>query len=305
MLEQIGLQFLLQILLPSFLLYDLFRKRYESKWEWLVELCVIGLALLFAFVTARWDWSSYYLRILLPLLFVLAGYVAYRKVGSEPSSATENPRMKYVFRGIMMVGLLGLNLNALRGYFYSGEAIELAYPLRGGRYYVGGGGSSRWINNHHAFPPQDYALDILRLNALGNRALGLWPTDLHAYAIYGDPIYSPCTGSVVRVVDGHPDQIPPERDTQNFAGNHVVIACKGVEVVLAHIMPGSISVIEGNPVNEGEVIGRVGNSGNTTQPHLHIHLERGGTPGKILVGQGVPITFRGRFLVRNSLFTGK
>lgn len=205
----------------------------------------------------------------------------------------------------MIIVLLWLNASALRGYFYSEEAVELAYPLQGGTYYVGGGGSSRWINNHHAFPPQDYALDILRLNALGNRALGLWPTDLHAYAIYGDPIYSPCSGSVVRVVDGRPDQIPPERDTQNFAGNHVVIACKGVEVVLAHLMPDSITVNEGDPVNEGEAIGRVGNSGNTTQPHLHLHLERGGPPGRILVGQGVPITFRGRFPVRNSLFTGK
>ncbi|MGI9182408.1 MAG: hypothetical protein ACR2H9_18165 [Longimicrobiaceae bacterium] len=48
-------------------------------------------------------------------------------------------------------------------------------------------------------------------------------------------------------------------------------------------------------------LGRVGNSGNTTQPHLHIHGERGGTATSILDGEGVPIRFDGHFLVRNSL----
>ncbi len=43
---------------------------------------------------------------------------------------------------------------------------------------------------------------------------------------------------------------------------------------------------------------------NTSQPHLHLHVERGGDPGKILTGEGVPFKLGGRFLVRNSLFTG-
>jgi hypothetical protein len=85
----------------------------------------------------------------------------------------------------------------------------------------------------------------------------------------------------------------------------LVIACHGVEVVLAHLRSGSVAVAEGERVTVGDVLGRVGNSGNTTQPHLHIHAERGGLPGEILDGQGVPITFGGRFLVRNALFTGR
>jgi hypothetical protein len=305
MIVQLAMQFGLQILLPGFLLYELARSRHRSRREWLVEVGTVGLTLLFAFLVARWDWFSYYLRLLLPLLCVVAGYLAYRRIGLEPLEPPEKMRTHYLTRGVVIVVLLWLNVNALRGYFYPGEAVELAYPLQGSVYYVGGGGSSRWINNHHAFPPQDYALDILRLNGLGNRALGLWPEELSRYAIYGDTIYSPCSGEVVRVVDGRPDQVPPSRDSDRFAGNHVVLACQGVEVVLAHLMEESILVEEGSRVNEGEALGRVGNSGHTTQPHLHIHAERGGAPDQILNGAGVPITFRGRFLERNSLFTGR
>jgi murein DD-endopeptidase MepM/ murein hydrolase activator NlpD len=109
---------------------------------------------------------------------------------------------------------------------------------------------------------------------------------------------------VVLAVDGLSDQVPPARDPDRFAGNHVVLACQDVKVVLAHLMPHSIVVEEGTRVDEGQEIARVGNSGQTTQPHLHIHAERGGTPTTILDGKGVPITFEGRFLERNSLFTG-
>jgi murein DD-endopeptidase MepM/ murein hydrolase activator NlpD len=79
-----------------------------------------------------------------------------------------------------------------------------------------------------------------------------------------------------------------------------------VNVLLAHLMEGSIKVGEEDEVVEGQIIGQVGNSGNTSQPHLHIHAERGRDEDKqILEGNGVPITFGGRYLVRNSLFTGR
>jgi murein DD-endopeptidase MepM/ murein hydrolase activator NlpD len=64
-------------------------------------------------------------------------------------------------------------------------------------------------------------------------------------------------------------------------------------------------VTPGTGVEEGDVLGQVGNSGTTSQPHLHLHAERGGTPNEILNGEGVPIELDGRFLVRNSLFRGQ
>ena len=291
--------------MPSVLMVILWRNEYSSKLRWFTETLVFFLAILFAYVTARWDFTSYYLRILLLPLFALVSYVAYRKIIPKESSNSYVHRIRENAANIALIIFLGwLNIIALNGYLYPGEAVELTYPLRDGVYYVGGGGTSRWINGHQAFPPQNYALDIVRLNVFGNRAIIGDQADLQRYAIFGNPIYSPCSGTVVHAVYDQPDQLPPNTDVVNLAGNYVLIACYDVEILLAHMKQGSIVVTKGDMVEEGEILGAVGNSGNTSQPHLHIHAERGGISGKILDGEGVPIIFGNRFLARNSLFTG-
>ncbi len=171
-----------------------------------------------------------------------------------------------------------------------------------GNHVVLNGGASPFTNAHFRVPPQDHAIDVLGLNALGARAsLFGSARDLESYAIYGQPVFSPCAGTTLAVVDDLPDQVPPATDTENLAGNHVLIECDGVEVLLAHLRPGSVSAAVGQVVAVGDAIGEVGNSGNTSEPHLHLHAERGGEPGVILDGVAVPITIEGRFLVRNSI----
>ena len=71
------------------------------------------------------------------------------------------------------------------------------------------------------------------------------------------------------------------------------------------MMKHSLLVAVGDKVKTGQPIGRAGNTGNTSEPHLHIHAEKGGNEIPILKGEGIPIIFDGRFLVRNSLvFSG-
>jgi murein DD-endopeptidase MepM/ murein hydrolase activator NlpD len=62
------------------------------------------------------------------------------------------------------------------------------------------------------------------------------------------------------------------------------------------------AVATGARVREGDVLGQVGNSGNSSQPHPHLHAERGGVPDAILTGQGASVRRNGRFLVRNGIF---
>ncbi len=301
------LQLVLQIFLPAFFLGILCRSHFKSKLDWLLTVLVLGSILLFSLMTARWDWFSYYLRILLVPLFGIASYLAYRKITPASTSPTRSRQWTgLAVNGALLLVATWFNLAALRGYFYSDDAIHLASPLRTGLYYVGGGGSSPWLNAHTAdgASGNDFALDIVRLNVLGNRADGLEPSDLTAYAIYGDTVHSPCTGTVRVAVDGLRDQIPPQKNNASPAGNHVVISCQGVKVVIAHLMTGSLTVKIGDPVNEGQVIGRVGNSGSTSQPHLHIHAAKGGSPTSILDGEGIPILLDDKFLTRNSLFSG-
>jgi hypothetical protein len=76
-----------------------------------------------------------------------------------------------------------------------------------------------------------------------------------------------------------------------------------VDVELAHLRQGSVAVEAGARVREDEVLGKVGNTGNTSEPHLQVHAVRTGS-GTTHDGEGVPIRFDGRFLVRNSLILG-
>ena len=73
---------------------------------------------------------------------------------------------------------------------------------------------------------------------------------------------------------------------------------------LAHMKQFSVLVSAGDTVTAGEPLGRVGNSGNTSEPHLHIHAERGGEAGRLLNGEAVPMTFDGQYLVRGDVFGG-
>lgn len=80
-----------------------------------------------------------------------------------------------------------------------------------------------------------------------------------------------------------------------------MIACRDAELVLAHLKNGSLAVQEGAMVITGQKLGQAGNSGNTSEPHLHIHAVQTGSPGE-MVGKGVPILFEDTFPVRNTVF---
>ena len=298
-------QTVFQIFLPAFLLVALWRGAFSNRLDWLLNVLAVSAFCLVVFLTARWDFTSYYLRLALPFLIAAVAYRSYQRANWSQGEHRKEKLSAVLTNAVFVVVCSGLSLFALSGYGAPEGAIQLAYPLRDGTYYIGGGGNNRFINNHQAHEPQKFALDIVRLNAFGNRASGLAPDDPERYAIFGDTVYSPCSGAVIRAMDGLPDLRPPDKDPDNIAGNHIVLACGGVKVVLAHLKQGSVAVTPDMRVNQGSVLGQVGNSGNTSQPHLHLHAERGGEPGQILTGEGVPIELGGRFLVRNSLFHGR
>ena len=90
-------------------------------------------------------------------------------------------------------------------------------------------------------------------------------------------------GTVVQAVNNLPNQVPgklPEHIAiQDADGNHVVQKLgPGQYALYAHMIPGSVTVQPGQQVRRGQVLGRVGNSGNTSEPHLHFHLMNGPSP---------------------------
>ena len=192
-----------------------------------------------------------------------------------------------------------------------GTLVDLAFPLKGGTYLVVNGGSHPGINAHmatldtrvprfRAFRGQSYAVDIVKIDGLGMRAPGLQPSDPSVYDIYGAAVFAPCAGEIVVAVDGLPDMQVPDTDRTHMAGNHVILRCDGVEILLGHFRLGSIRVATGAQVELGDPIASVGNSGNTNEPHLHIHAQTPGTTNEPMSGEPLPISFSGRFLVRNN-----
>jgi len=190
-------------------------------------------------------------------------------------------------------------------------AIDLAMPIGPGHYLVTSGGATPAINAHmpllniaraQAFRGQAYALDIIGIDGFGRRTDGISPVDPTVYFIYGAPVLAPCDGTVANVVSGVADMPVPQMDRENMTGNSVMLSCGAYHVLLAHLAPGSIPVSQGDAVETGTLVGRVGNSGNTGEPHLHIHVQQGMPPEAPVGGEPAWFTINGKFFVRNDRF---
>jgi hypothetical protein len=149
---------------------------------------------------------------------------------------------------------------------------------------------------HPAQTAGAHAFDAVKLNACGARATIVFPAALEQTAINNAPVYCPCNDQISATVDDLPDLIPGARLTpSNAAGNHVVITCQGVDIMLSGIKNSSLSVAVGDEVQSGRPLSVVGTSYENTEPHLHIHARSGITP--------VPMLFDGRFLARATRYS--
>ncbi|GGI45686.1 hypothetical protein GCM10008018_13400 [Paenibacillus marchantiophytorum] len=174
----------------------------------------------------------------------------------------------------------------------------MALPFKStGTYYILHGGKNEAINYHYTDLFQKHAIDIVKLNKLGatKRLFGS-SHPLNEFEIYNEIVYSPLRGKVVKVVDDLIDQ-PYKSPDKDHLGNLVVIERQGVYVYLMHLKPGSIVVRSGDTVEEGQELARVGNSGNSFEPHLHMHAVRKENGTAI----SIPMYVEGRYLKRNDV----
>ena len=159
----------------------------------------------------------------------------------------------------------------------------LGPPLRGKRYIAADGccESTRHIRallpvNGSQWLAQRYAIDWEQLDEQ-NRIFVGDVHDVNSYHIYGDEVLAVADATVAFAIDGYPNQIPgalPDSiDVADADGNHIILDLgNGLYALYAHLQPGSVAVQTGDRVKRGKIIAHVGNSGNTSEPHLHLHV---------------------------------
>jgi hypothetical protein len=143
--------------------------------------------------------------------------------------------------------------------------------------------------------PERYAIDWIKLGDDGNSYSGdqYKNSSYHAYDV---PILAIADGKIITVKDGLPENVPHTKKLAvamtlvNVAGNHIVEDIGGgLYAGYAHLIPGTITVKAGDQVHRGQVLGRLGNSGNSTEPHLHLQVC---DAPSFLICEGVPMEFK-------------
>jgi len=149
------------------------------------------------------------------------------------------------------------------------ECVLLDHPVRG-EWLSGHAGATTLTNAHYK---NRYAIDCLKLGPDG-RFYKEDENDVTDFYSYGEPVYAPADGRITEVTNGFASDVFGEPDTENPGGNYVILDIgNGKYFYVGHLMKSKIPVEEGQAVTKGDILGYIGNSGNTSFPHLHMHVQ--------------------------------
>jgi murein DD-endopeptidase MepM/ murein hydrolase activator NlpD len=183
------------------------------------------------------------------------------------------------------------------------KPVTIGPPLRGAD-WMAANGPGRDSGHRRALIPtegsariaQRFAIDWVQLHPSGATFVGD-QKDNKSYRAYGADVLAVANAMVVATKDGIPENVPGITSravpitSDTIGGNHIVLDLGGGRYAFyAHLQPGSLKVKVGDRVSRGQVIGLVGNSGNSTEPHLHFHISDGVSP---LGSEGLPYILDG------------
>lgn len=158
-----------------------------------------------------------------------------------------------------------------------------------GEWFVFWGGRTLKQNQHAVAPDQRFAYDFVMVKRGSSHAgSGARNGD---YLCFGQRVLAPADGVVVEAVDGIEDNLPGVMNAKAPLGNHVIIEHGNGEFsFLAHFKKGTLALRAGDSVKAGAILGRDGNSGRSSEPHVHYHLQ---TTAVFARGEGLPAQFQG------------
>ena len=208
-------------------------------------------------------------------------------------------RKRRVYKSFYVLIVLSLLASWSGGWFFG--IGQIAYPVNikkveptayislpvNHEVIVGWGGDTLKDNYHAWLPLERWAYDLMVMPAVVDSP------NLEDYGIYGMEIVAPVSGTVVGAYDGYPDEIPNTDEADNM-GNYVYLEIEetGTYLVIGHIKPNSLLVEEGQYVKEGTPLAQAGNSGMSSEPHVHIHHQRQNPNDIYLLAEGLPLYFR-------------
>lgn len=222
-----------------------------------------------------------------------------------------NPNLLWLsFFGLIELYLINLLVRILLTIFNPDEEnVEISFPFRQGDYLITDGGNSkisRMMNYHfhsriHKQKKTNssmlYATDIVKITK-GNREF--MPSSNENYPVFGDTIYCPLEGTIVKVINDINDNLPYSGNYPYNTGNSVVIRNGQYYFLLGHLKKGTISVKVGDKLNRNDRLGEAGNSGMSERPHLHMQLMKS-NDDNYWRGMGINIKYQGKNLFKNRL----
>lgn len=158
----------------------------------------------------------------------------------------------------------------------SRNSTPLQLPFKG-EWFTVWGGDTKAQNYHVVNKAQRRAFDFLIVK--NNRTFERSGTRNEDYYAFGKPLYAVCDAEVVKVTTGVMDNKPGTMNPAQEFGNSIILKTSAEEyIVYAHFENETIQVAVGDRVVAGQYLGNCGNSGNSTEPHLHLHIQDGPDP---------------------------
>ena len=190
---------------------------------------------------------------------------------------------------ILVIFTLPVNEAYPSSYDERPSRVRFRLPMDG-PVTVAWGGPTAPVNYHVYLPDQRWAYDLLVTRE--EKSFRGDGRELEEYYSYGLSVLAPASGVVFASHDGEPDVgIDVSRWGLAGLGNHVGIEVAAQQYLfIGHLQPGSVAVRVGDRVKVGQPLGRIGNSGNSSEPHVHLHLQ---DSPRVYFGEGIPFYFHG------------
>lgn len=253
--------------------------KFLSRLQW---LAIIG------FLGVYFDNEHLKLFFLFWLFSILDCYSPLRNFGST---------LKFLGQNLFM--LIGIPLTHVRYGFRLPTAINFvpqtyySFPFAG-KWFVVNGGIDKENSHSWGLCSQRYAYDFFIANDNGETFCGN-RDELSNYFCYEQAVLAPADGTIIKIVDVFKNTPivgvgMADCAASDIRGNHIIIRhSKSEYSLIAHLLPNSICVKKGDKVYRGQIIAKCGNSGNTSEPHIHFQVQ---SSPSFSLSAGLPICFQ-------------